>query len=141
MTGNQQVTGMRVWLVSCLPSRRHRQAHGADEAGDQEPTANGAAGAGFRAERPACTIIIIVAAAMRHRKTLLVASALLVGAGIWLGLAWTRPVSPYAALNCVAPGQTNSHGEVFGVGTFWMTNLSNRTIHMNASSLEVKDGD
>ena len=76
---------------------------------------------------------------MKHRKTLLAGLALLVGAGVWIGLAWPRPLSPYAALKGVAPGETNSQGEVVGVGVFWMTNLSNRRIHMNASFVEVKE--
>lgn len=78
---------------------------------------------------------------MKLRKTLLALLVLLVAAAIWSGVVWLRPVSPYATLKYLAPGQTNSAGEPFAAGTFYMTNLSNERIHMNASVIEVKNGD
>ena len=54
-------------------------------------------------------------------------------------MAQTRSISAYAVLQHVRAARRRA-GQIVGPGTFYVTNLSDRTIAMNASVIEIREG-
>jgi hypothetical protein len=127
---NMETLLLRATLFVAAPNRKagKRRQHGEDRRSKRR---------GVMHRITACTYPVTIVTLQRIFLCFL---ALLGAAAIWLALASSKLTRPYATIHYAHSGQPNSAALVPGGGTFYVTNLSNRTIALGGRFIEVRDG-